>query len=306
MNAPVPASERIQSLLAMAGLESSGDVSLLGDGYEQWAFRAGDLVVRLPKDPERVEIAEKLRREVKLSRVIAGRLPAPVPELTLHELADGTLFSIHRLIEGVPLWQLKRPLAPGFGAAMGRFLRAQHTLPVDELSVVGLEVVDGDALRQRHIEAYEDIVRRVFPLISCEGRSHVAAVMESLINDRRSYDYQPALVHADLDHRNVLADPETGELAGVIDFGDAEIANPLSDYGEVDMAILRRFEAEGQLDDLLDGSGISREDVERRRGFSEVWWPLSDIRFGLDRREDDLVEAGIQALNEVVPFRTRC
>ncbi len=306
MNAPLPAFERIRQLLAEAGIAASGDVQLLGDGYEQWAFRAGELVVRLPKDRERLEIAEKLRREVRLSRVIAGRLPSPVPELTLHELADGTLFSTHRLLEGVPLWQLKRPLAPGFGAAMGRFLRAMHALPVDELRPLGLVVFDGGAMRKRHLAAYEDIVRRIFPLISCEARSHVGGVMESLINNPRNYDYGPALIHADLDSRNVLADPETGELAGVIDFGDAEIANPLSDYGEVDSEILLRFGAGEQLADLLEGNGIRAEDVIRRRGFSQVWWPLCDIAFGLDRHEDDLVETGILALNEVVPFGMKC
>jgi aminoglycoside phosphotransferase (APT) family kinase protein len=305
MSRTSPAAADVRGLLRRAGLDDGGTIVLLGDGYEQWAFRAGDLVVRLPKDGAFQPVIEKLRREVRLSAVIAGRLPAPVPLLTLQELPDGTVFSTHPLIEGVPLWQLQRPLAPDFGTAMGRFLRAQHTLPVAELAPLGFEVVDGPKLRQRYVKAYEDIVRRVFPLVSCEARSHVAAVIESLINDAGRYDYEPALVHADLDRRNVLADPETGELTGVIDFGDAEIANPLSDYGEVD-AVLRQFGAEGQLPDLLEGSGITPLEIERRRPFSAIWWPLSDIRFGLDFRDEELVRSGVLALNEVVPFGTRC
>jgi aminoglycoside phosphotransferase (APT) family kinase protein len=293
-------------MLEAAGIRVDGDITVLGDGYEQWAFRAGDLIVRLPKDRERLDVVEKLRREVRLSQVLHGRLPSPVPELTLHELADGTVFSTHRRIEGVALWQLNRPLAPNVGASLGRFLRAMHSLPAEELTPLGFEVIDGPVMRRRHVAAYENIVRRIFPLISCEGRTHVAAVMESLINDPRNYDYVPALVHADLDHRNILADPDTGELRGVIDFGDAEIGNPLSDYGEAYAAILVRFGAEDQLDDLLEGTGFSAADVTRRRAFSEVWWPLQDIALGLDRAEHELVETGILALNQVVPFGTRC
>jgi hypothetical protein len=130
--------------------------------------------------------------------------------------------------------------------------------------------------------------------------------MEALINDPRTYGYEPGLIHADLDHRNVLANPETGALAAVIDFGDAEIGNPLSDYGEADMAIFQRFGAAEQLPDLLAGSRLSIADLERRRPFSEIWWPLNDIRFGLDRGERDPVETAILSLNEVVPFGTRC
>jgi aminoglycoside phosphotransferase (APT) family kinase protein len=260
----------------------------------------------MPKDPTRLEIIEKLRREVKLSQLLAGRLPSPVPALTLHELSDGTIFSTHRLIEGVALWQLQRPLAANFAATMGRFLRAFHAVPAASLADIGFAYVDGPTLRQRHIETYETTVRRVFSLISCEARIHVQHTVEALINDAATYDYEPALIHADLDSRNVLVDPETGEMTAVIDFGDAEIANPLSDYGEVYTAILQRFGAESQLPDLLAGSVITAEVIERRAPFSLTWWPLKDILFGLDRGEDDLVETAIRDLSAVVPVETRC
>jgi len=165
--------------------------------------------------------------------------------------------------------------------------------------------IDGPALRKRHIETFESIVRRVFPLISCESRTHVQQTVEAVINDAATYAYEPALVHADLDSRNVLGNPETGELAAVIDFGDAEIANPLTDYAET-WNTLSHYGAADQLDDLLKGTGLEREAVQRHATFSELWWAVNDILWGLNGGDEDMVKTGIQHLNEVVPFETRC
>lgn len=301
-----PSAGFIRELLLAAGLSDAhgSAVALLGDGFEQWAFRAGDLVVRLPKDPEDADIQAKLRREAALSPLLAS-LPLPTPRLTLHQHAGGRSFSTHPYLEGVPPWQLRVPLAADFGASLGRFLRALHALEGDSLHAVGMRLSTGSDLRERHIRFYEDTARDAFPMLSCEARAYVKSVLEASINAPAMYAFSPALIHNDIDTRNVLANHATGRLMAVIDFGDAEISAPAIDFADA-ANLLMALSAEDQLSDLQRESGLSEEAFEQWQVFRRLWWPLWDIMIGRRLGLDEMVEEGITGLNKAVPFGTRC
>jgi aminoglycoside phosphotransferase (APT) family kinase protein len=53
-----------------------GEVALLGEGLDNVAYAAGDLVVRVAKEPDPVRRAALVRREARVLAV-AGRVPAP-------------------------------------------------------------------------------------------------------------------------------------------------------------------------------------------------------------------------------------
>ena len=298
-----PSIDHVRRVLRDAGLDVREDVSFLGDGWEMWAFLAGDLVVRLPKDSNDAEVIEKLRREARVSQFIAPHLPLPISVLDLHETPAGVIFSTHRLVPGVPLRELKRPAAPGFGAALGRFLHALHAIPIAELAALGVEVVDGPVLRQRLIERYESFARRAFPLISCEARTHVINVFEALINDPATFDYQPALIHNDIDERNAVADSETGELTGIIDFGDAEICNPAFDYAPAVIGMFERLGVASELPDLFREGGLLESHLGHLPDFLRVAWPLNDITHGLEINDPDFVAEGIRLPQRGRPLR---
>src|SRR5688500_13079125 len=108
-----PTDEQVRELLENAGLTmAAAEISYLGDGWDCWAFLAGELVVRMPKLPRH---AEKLRSEAKLSPMLATILPTPIPMLEFHSLPDGGGFTTHKIVAGVPLRDLKRPPSAEFG-----------------------------------------------------------------------------------------------------------------------------------------------------------------------------------------------
>jgi aminoglycoside 2''-phosphotransferase len=300
-----PTLEQVRQLLRSASLDdvAAGDVSYLGDGWDCWAFLAGREVVRLPRLPRH---AEKLSLEAKLAPVIAPYLPLPIPLLEFHGLPDGGGFTTHELVPGVPLRALKRSPSSDFGAQLGRFMKALHSVPLEKLAGLGLEVFDGSRARGRLIGQYEEIARRAFPLLSCEARTHVVRVFEDMVNDPISFAYEPALVHSDIDDRNVLADPVTGDLTGVIDFGDAEIGNPAYDFAAASAGMFEALGIKDQLPALFREAGFDEVRMGGWQDFTSIWWPLFDVLHGLDTDEPDFIESGITALNAVVPFGVRC
>jgi aminoglycoside phosphotransferase (APT) family kinase protein len=280
-------------------------INFINDGWDFWVFGTTHLVLRIPKKPE---YAGRLEREMAFLRELAPTLPLPVPiaERYFERGPNGLSFVAYRRIPGVPLIDLKRVPAPGFGAALGRFLRALHAFPVERAVAHGLELFDSARARERAIEKYEEVVRRVFPVLSCEARAYAESVYERRLNDRDQRRFEPRLCHGDIDDHNVLANPETGELTGVVDFSDADVHNPTGDFAWAYAGGFARLGIEDQIPDLLREGGVEAKRLEGYRDFLPVSFALADALHGLLIEDEAYVEAGILAMNSLVPFGQKC
>ena len=145
------------------------------------------------------------------------------------------------------------------------------------------------------------LARDVLPLVSNEAQAHVTSTFEQFINDRSNFAWTPVVSHSDLDDWNVLADPASGNLTGVIDWGDLAMSDPARDFTT---ALYGGFIPKGLLvSDLLNGYGMEEAEMLAMRprcSFAAYCWPLHEIIYGLDSRQNGVVEKGIQLLYETV------
>jgi aminoglycoside phosphotransferase (APT) family kinase protein len=317
VNQQPPAVDDVRSALRLCRPELAAlDIAPMSEGWDFWTFTAGDYVLRIARsigswlgDDDLTAMA-KLELHKRLLPELAPTLPAPVPlpEFVCEDGPAGMPFEGYRKVAGVPVRDLQRPLAPDFGAALGRFLKALHTFPAERAAALGVRVFDGSRAREDRSRLYESVIRRVFPLLGCETRGYTEQRFEAYLNDAANFEFEPKLLHHDIDRQNVLVDPETGELAGVIDFGDAVVGNPAIDLW---MALID-FPAlgiEGQLSAFLAAYGIADADLARARTeveFVDFLWPVHDTLHGLDVGDDGFVEEGITGLNARVPAGFRC
>jgi aminoglycoside phosphotransferase (APT) family kinase protein len=211
-------------------------------------------------------------------------------------------------VPGVTPQELQRPASSRFAADAGKLLRALHSFPVDKALRLGLPLEDGPTVRENQTARYESVIRRVFPLISCEARSYCAGAFEAYLNNEANFRFEPRLVHYDFDQRNTLVDPLTGDLCGLVDFGGCRVSDPAGDFVWLLSIGLRDLGIEDQRDTLLTAydPALRFEDLQPRVDYYYFWWPLEDILHGLDIEDEDFVAEGIRALNERVPFGTKC
>jgi len=313
-----PETEQIRAALRQYAPQLTHEpIEFFAEGWAMWVFRAGDYVLRFPK---RQHEAAELEADRRLLPELAMHLSTlvPVPVIYGENGPNGAPFTGHCYLPGVSLIAAVGPpsaarggspeirLAPTLGREIGVFLRELHSFPAERAVELGMPLKDGPASRKDYTDFYEDVIRLIFPLISCEARTYTEMRFETFINDPANFDFEPRLIHHDLDRQNLLIDPETGSLAGVIDWGSAVVGNaaidlwlPLIDFDQLGIG--------GQLQDFLDAYGPV--DLERARTqveFTHFLWPFHDMLYGQRIGEDDFVEGGIKALNASLPADLRC
>ena len=288
------------------------EIAFLAEGWEFWAFSAGDYVLRFPKS-ELVDRHGKGLAQLTMDRRLLPELATvvsvaiPLVDVYCEAGPNALPFAGHRRLQGVPIMTAARPPAPSFGRDFGRFLRELHSFPVERALELGVPLSDGPTLRADRARHYEDVIRRVFPLVSCEARNRIEVVYEGYLNQPANFEFEPCLLHQDLDS-NTLIDAETGALSGVIDFGDVVLSNPAIDlwlpvFGFPMLGI------EDQLKECLAAVGVGEAELARMMpelAFCDFRWPLLDILHGLDIGDDSFIDGGIRALNARVPPDLRC
>jgi aminoglycoside 2''-phosphotransferase len=72
-----------------------------------------------------------------------------------------------------------------------------------------------------------------------DARAWTVEHFETFLHEQHNFAYQPVLKHGDFGPSNILLDPQTQRIAGIIDFGSACLGDPaydfaglLSGYGE--------------------------------------------------------------------------
>jgi aminoglycoside phosphotransferase (APT) family kinase protein len=141
-------------------------------------------------------------------------LAIPVPE----SLTDNAL--IYRKLPGHTLTPqlLVAHGARQVAAQLSEFIAALRALPV-------AECIDAGVNQQNRTEGLLRAFERTLPVLSPEQRRQAEAWREQFV----TADCWVVMIHGDLWFENILIDPGTGRLSGVLDFDVASIGDPAWD-----------------------------------------------------------------------------
>lgn len=198
------------------------------------------IVFRFPRIPQN---AATLATEVQFLKYLQGRLPLPVPHPTYQYIDPHTgmmTFMGYPLISGEPLWNETLTLL-GDDATQDRlarqlagFLRALHTLPITEVGRILPLRADYDVWATLFAEFQEHL----YPVMRPDARVEVTTLFTVLLDDLRRAPVPSVVQHGDFGGSNILYDPQTTTISGIIDFGFVGLGDPAADiaslscYGE--------------------------------------------------------------------------
>jgi aminoglycoside 2''-phosphotransferase len=264
---------------------------LVVDG--EWIFR----FPRYGQAQERLEIEAAILTAIEPYITLA--IPVPV-YLALEGRAAGTAFLGYRRIVGEPLWResyraLER--APRSGATLDRlagqlagFLKELHDVPVGEVTAAVADAgheLPRDDTHEVCADLYRRMREKLFPHMRPDARDWAADHFETFLGDAASFEYQPVLKHSDFGTSNILFDPASGRICGILDFGGTCLGDPaydfagmLSSYGE---GFLRR----------CAGVYPELEGFLPRVRFYQGTFALYEALFGVEHGDEAAFRAGM-------------
>lgn len=215
------------------------EARLLEDGQTNDVLLVnGRTIFRFPRYPGGLE---QLALETKILTAVQPYLPLPVPNPTLVQIANpvvGLAFMGYEMIPGAPLYPsafAKIEDKASLAAQLAEFLQALHGVPIQTLVDEPLPVSE---TREEWLGVYGRIQTKLFPYMRLDACKTVAHQFESVLDDPVQYQFEPVLRHGDFGTGNLLYNPATQQMSGVIDFGFAVLGDPAFDvaglliYGE--------------------------------------------------------------------------
>jgi len=212
------------------------DVKLDTSGqYNDVLIINGEYIFRFPRFTQEII---KMRTETRLLTWLQGKLPLAVPDPCFQHLdtpTPGEAFMGYRLIPGGTLTRQKlntlhgQPAWHRMAAQFGEFLRALHALDLSTLSI--------DLPTQDHrgywVQMYADIRELLFDAMRPDARQTVSAHFEAYLDAAQNQPFTPCLRHGDFGPSNMLYDPKTLTLQGVLDFSSAALGDPAVDLSSL-------------------------------------------------------------------------
>lgn len=265
----------------------SQELRLIDSGQNNDVLIAeGKLVFRFPRHPSGVDV---LQREVLLLRSLARRLPIPIPKpsFTSFEPREvGTVFMGYRALPGeelhCDLLQTSDSLRV-LAAQLASFLKALHRIPLD--------AVPAERSRRDWLAGWDDMYRRLrkhlFPLMHPDARKRVAGSFNAFLADERNRSVKPVLIHGDFGSGNILVDPASLTVTGVIDWGSAHADDPAVDIAAASTV------AEGLVDEMIPFYPELDTMLSRAR-FYRSTFRLQEGLFGVENDDAAALRAGLK------------
>ncbi|MCA1189300.1 MULTISPECIES: macrolide 2'-phosphotransferase [unclassified Saccharopolyspora] len=238
------------------------DVRIDGVDETGWDFRVhfatdGDGSRWVLREPRRPEVAERIPVEARLLAVLRPRLPVELPEW---EITAPDLVAYRRLA-GEPLASddpiaVAMPLitaSEGHLVRLGAVIAALHSTPSAEVAPTGIEIAGPEALRTDVADRLAAGVAELAVPERCVDR------WRRWLDDDRCWRGEGVPVHHDLSPNHTLVDG-SGILTGLLDWADAGVDDPVSDF----VAPLAAFGPRA-LDRLLAAYRAAGGDPERPR-----------------------------------------
>jgi aminoglycoside phosphotransferase (APT) family kinase protein len=207
----------------------------LADGFDNTVFVVdGTWAVRFPRREVAVAL---LARELPLLEPLAARLPLPVPVPQLIGRPSGGYpwpFWGARLLPGVELADAALPedTREPLGTEVGRFLAALHDPSVARDLGGGLPP---DPMRRSQPAVRGPLARETLDRLASRGGWETGSAVDRAVDDLLAAASSvgeptgvPVLAHGDFHLRHLLVTGD-GAATGVIDWGDACLADPAVD-----------------------------------------------------------------------------
>ena len=282
--------ERIKTAIPDIQIHSA-EILRMGEVYDVLLVN-DTLVFRFPRLPED---AERLEYEHELLTTLWDHLPLPIPNPVFHQPdADSQPFMEYVHLAGDPLSGFTteaKPHAKNIAAQLADFVQDLHNAPLEDLALPIKNAGRKDRLPQLH-KAIQTVLH---PYLNENAQHHISEVCAAYCNRPDVPEEKLVVRHGDLGPDNILIDPKTHEITGIIDFGAAGWDEPASDLGHIAFWGAAEFGDEF-VETFLKRYGVD-DALRERVGFYSTLIACIVAMSAIEGETEDSLKAALEFLN---------
>jgi aminoglycoside 2''-phosphotransferase len=203
----------------------------LGEGNRSSAVIVnGEIIFRFPKS---VQGADDLFKEIQLLPLLIKSISVCIPDFVyIGRQENGLPFVGYRKLPGELVGE---EAVPSLSDEAHNKLAIHIAVFLDELSKFPVDIAAGAGVPVRKLETdylvlFKQVEEHVFPILNESLEHYIINRFKAYLTNPDYTHYVPKLIHGDLSPDHFLVDQETGNLTGIIDFGDSVICDPDYDY----------------------------------------------------------------------------
>ncbi|MCZ0702436.1 aminoglycoside 2''-phosphotransferase [Natronobacillus azotifigens] len=250
------------------------------------------LVFRFPKYRNGIK---QLKRETEILNYIRDTVSTTVPNPLYHsfaELEPGKVFTGYNLIEGVPLWKesldgiKSGELVSVLASQLVSFLKELHSIRGDKASQ-DLNLKTSNS-REEMYNLHNKIQSKLFPYIRKNAQEEISHSFETYLNGKAFSNLDSTLIHGDFGSSNILWNPETSRISGIIDFGGSRLGDPAYDFAGILSSYGKEFF------DMCIDLYPNGDEISERVKFYESTFALQEALHGVENDDKQAFENGIK------------
>ncbi|MFP7287970.1 aminoglycoside phosphotransferase family protein [Shouchella clausii] len=250
------------------------------------------LVFRFPKYKNGII---QLKRETEILQyikdIISTSIPNPIYEY-FEELEPGKVFTGYHLIDGVPLWGeslsgiKNHELVKSLATQLVSFLVELHSISEEKLSrELKLKVNNP---REEINKLYSKIQKNLFAFMRKEAQKEISHSFEKFLNGEALSKLHLSLIHGDFGSSNILWNPESSRITGIIDFGGSCLGDPAYDFAGILSSYGRHFF------DMCISLYPNDSELANRANFYKSTFALQEALHGIENDDKQAFESGIK------------
>lgn len=250
------------------------------------------LVFRFPKYKNGII---QLKRETEILKYLKGIVSIPIPDpiyQSFNELTPGKVFTGYKLIEGVPLWKeslmgIKNvELVKGLAANLVSFLIEIHSVSEEKASQ-NLKLKVGNPHEEMN-NLYERVQNKLFPYIKKDAQKEISHSFETFLSGKAFSNLDITLIHGDFGASNILWNPESSRISGVIDFGSSGLGDAAYDFAGILSSYGKDFF------DMCMDLYPNGEEISERVKFYKSTFALQEALHGIENSDRQAFENGMK------------
>ncbi|MFX0004800.1 MAG: phosphotransferase family protein [Candidatus Hodarchaeota archaeon] len=257
----------------------------------RYIFRIPDKLFR------NIDGVHLIQNELKILYYIQKYVSVVIPEPIFISLDSDCPLMGYEKIEGVPLsmcfHKASKNEKSNIAREIGNFLSELHS---DDLLQEALKnkIVDNifscEKYREYWQNYFEKIEKKIFKLLGSNQKKWIWNLFDNFLTKQANFKFRYSIIHGDFDISNIIVDPKTFEITGIVDFEESRIYDPAADF---------LFYDEG--DEFLNNIFLSYRrkidtNFEERMKFLYGQSCLTYIKFGMENDLPDMIKAGFNLL----------